>query len=325
MRINTNDLTLKRNYLQTYRQLISDYEQIKSGHHPKYKLAKEFYEANHTDRRSFLKYYNRYKQSGNPDDLLPGKRGPKYQTRRPSVADEQQVLELRKRGCNKFEISSQLKQKSDKFTPSPSGVYNILKRYHQNRLTAADKEVKRKIIKERMGQLGHIDCHHLSKSVIRGQHRNLYLLCVLDDYSRLAWAEVMEDITALTTMFTAMRCMQRLKQEFGIQFEELIADNGPEFGTATSQNKHNHPFERMLVETGIKRRYMKPYRPQTNGKVERFWRTLKEDLIEETDFDSFEELEDELLKYLVYYNWERPHQGINGKKPIDMVTLNNKK
>jgi transposase InsO family protein len=118
--------------------------------------------------------------------------------------------------------------------------------------------------------------------------------------------------------------MQALKREFGIQFEEIIADNGPEFGTSTSLQKRNHPFERMLMETGIKRRYMQPYRPQTNGKVERFWRTLKEDLIEETDFDSLEELEDELLKYLVYYNWERPHQGINGKKPIDMVTLNNK-
>ena len=176
-----------------------------------------------------------------------------------------------------------------------------------------------------MGQLGHIDCHHLSKTIIRGQHRKLYLLCVLDDYSRVAWAEVMEDITALTTMFTALRCMRMIKEKFGIQFEEIIADNGPEFGPAVSQNKRNHPFERMLMETGIKRRYIQPYRPQTNGKVERFWRTLKEDLIEETDFDSLEELEDELLKYLIYYNWERPHQGIDGKKPIDMVSLNNKK
>jgi len=325
MRINTEDLTLKRNYLKTYRSLIVDYEQVKAGTHPRYKLAKEFYEANHTDRRSFLKYYNRFKLSGKEEDLLPAKRGPKYQTRRPCFENEQAVLTLRQRGCNKFEIASQLKQKSNNFTPSPSGVYNILKRHDQNRLTPADKEVKRKIIKERMGQLGHIDCHHLSKSVIRGQHRGLYLLCVLDDHSRLAWAEVMEDITALTTMFAAMRCMQRLKQEFGIQFEEMIADNGPEFGTAISQNKHNHPFERMLVETGIKRRYMKPYHPQTNGKVERFWRTLKEDLIEDTDFDSLQELEDELLKYLVYYNWERPHQGINGKKPIEMSTLNNEK
>jgi hypothetical protein len=47
--------------------------------------------------------------------------------------------------------------------------------------------------------------------------RASYLLCVLDDYSRLALAEVMEDITALTTMFADLRCMQALKREFGIQ------------------------------------------------------------------------------------------------------------
>lgn len=93
MRINTTDLTLKRNYLQTYQFLIKDYELVKQGLHPNFKLVKEFYEANRTDRRSFLKYYNRYKQSGgNPDSLLPGKRGPKYNTRRPSLANENQVL-----------------------------------------------------------------------------------------------------------------------------------------------------------------------------------------------------------------------------------------
>ena len=324
MRINTNDLTLKRNYLQTYRYLIKDYELVKQGLHPSFKLAKEFYEFHHTDRRSFLKYYNRYKQSGNEQDLLPARRGPRYRTRRPSDQDEQLVLDLRSLGCNKFEIADELNRKSDNFKPSPSGVYNILTRHGKNRLKPADKEVKRKIIKERMGQLGHIDCHHLSKTIIRGQHRKLYLLCIIDDYSRVAFAEVMEDITALTTMFAALRCMRMIREKFGIQFEEIIADNGPEFGPATSQNKSNHPFERMLIETGIKRRYIKPYRPQTNGKVERFWRTLNEDLIEGTDFDSLQELEDELLKYLIYYNWERPHQGINGKKPIDMITLNNK-
>jgi len=325
MRNNNDDLTIKRKYLHTYRGMINDYELIKAGQHKKYRFVQELYDAFRTDRRSFLKYYHRFKQSGNEQDLLPAKRGPKYSTRRPSVSDEQLVLELRSRGCNKFEIADELKRKSDNFKPSPSGVYNILKRYGKNHLKAADKEVKRKIIKERMGQLGHIDCHHLSKTIIRGQHRKLYLLCVIDDYSRVAYAEVMEDITALTTMFAALRCMRMIREKFGIQFEEIIADNGPEFGPAISQNKRNHPFERMLMETGIKRRYIQPYRPQTNGKVERFWRTLNEDLIEGTDFDSLEELEDELVRYLVYYNWERPHQGINGKKPIEMITLNNQK
>lgn len=172
---------------------------------------------------------------------MPAKRGPKYNTRRPAPEDEQKVLDLRLRSCNKFEIADQFKQKANNFTPSPSGVYNILKRYNKNRLAVADKEVKRKIIKERMGQLGHIDCHHLSKSVIRGQNRKLYLIRILDDYSRLAWAQVMEDITALTTMFTALHCMQALKREFGIQFEEIIADNGPEFGPHPASKNETTP------------------------------------------------------------------------------------
>ena len=147
MRNINNDLTLKRNYLNKYRFLISEYEQVKRGEHLVYKLAKDFYSAHDTDPRSFLKYYNRFKQSGNELDLLPAKRGPKYDTRRPDPQDEQQVLDLRLRGCNKFEIAERLKQKANNFTPSPSGVYNILRRYNKNRLTVADKEVKRKIIK----------------------------------------------------------------------------------------------------------------------------------------------------------------------------------
>ena len=70
---------------------------------------------------------------------------------------------------------------------------------------------------------------------------------------------------------------------------------------------------------GVNHRNTQPYRPQTNGKIERFWRTLEEDLIIDTDFDSIEELKEELLQYMYYYNHERPHQAIQGKKPADML------
>lgn len=325
MRNNTSDLTLARNYLDKYRFLIREYEQVKARQRPVYRLAKDFYMAHDTDRRSFLKYYNRFKQSGKESDLLPGKRGPKYRSRRPIRFIENKVLEQRELGNNRFEIVDVLKQKLGKFTPSASGIYNILKRYGKNRLTPKMQQNKRRIIKERMGELGHIDCHHLGKSIVRGQSQKLYLLCLLDDYSRLACVEVNQDITALTTMFSAMRCISAFKKQFGIAFEEMMADNGPEFGPAQSLNKQNHPFERMLMEVGVKRRYMRPYRPQTNGKVERFWRTLQEGLVHETDFDSLDELKEELNQYLYYYNYERPHQGIGGKKPIEMIALNNRK
>ncbi len=61
----------------------------------------------------------------------------------------------------------------------------------------------------------------------------------------------------------------------------------------------------MLLELDIKHRYTKPYRPQTNGKVERFWRTLENELIDGTDFNTIDEFKKELMKYLVYYNEHR--------------------
>ena len=293
MAININDLTVERKYLDTYRFMIKEYEQVKLKVHPVHKYVEDLYKAWGTNRKSFLKYYNRFKQSGKQSDLLPQKRGPRYKTRRPLKFIENKVIELRQRGNSKHEIVSVLKPTLNKFTPSPSGVYNICRRYGLNRLTAPMKQNKRKIIKERMGQLGHIDCHHLGKAIIRGESRKLYLVCVLDDYSRLAWAEVTQDVTALTVMFAALKCMNMLHGEYRIKFEEVITDNGPEFGQRNSNSKMQHPFERMLFELGIKHRYTQPYRPQTNGKVERFWRTIKEDLIEQTDFDSFEEFKDE--------------------------------
>jgi hypothetical protein len=319
MRNNSQDSTLERNYLEKYRFLIKEYEQVKNKTHPLHKKAMDFYKANDTCRKSFLKYYNRYKQSGKSIDLLPQKRGPKYKTRRPLPFIEQKVIELREKGNNKYEIVSILKPKLGKYTPSYSGVYNILKRNKINRLTPKIKKNYQKIIKERMGQLGHVDCHHLSKSIIRGESQKLYLVCVIDDYSRIAWAELVPDITSLTVMFATLKCLNILSDHYEIKFEEVLSDNGAEFGIKTSQKKYQHPFERMLMELGIVHRYTKPYRPQTNGKVERFWRTLEDDLLRETDFDSLEELKEELLQYLYYYNHERPHQGIDGKKPIEMI------
>ena len=318
MRDNRKDTTIWRNYVEKYRFLMAEYEQVKRKEHPVYHFARDFYKAHDTCGKSFLKYYNRYKQNGSYQDLVPQKRGPKYKTRRPLKFIENKVIELREKGNSKHEIVNILKPSLHKFTPSASGVYNICKRYGLNRLTVRQKENKRRIIKERMGELGHIDCHHLSKSVIRGQSRKLYLVCVLDDHSRLAWAEVTEDITSLTVMFAVLKCLNRLNDQYRIKFEEVMTDNGPEFGPKESKQKQGHPFERMLMELGIKHRYTKPYRPQTNGKVERFWRTLQEDLIREVDFDSLEELKEELMQYLVYYNHHRPHQGINGRVPADM-------
>jgi hypothetical protein len=321
MKDNRKDQTIDRNYHNKYRFLIKEYEQVKNKNHPVFKKAKDFYAAHDTCAKSFMKYYNRFKQSGKEEDLLPRKRGPKYKTRRPIPFIENKVIALREKGNNKYEIVNVLKLSLPNFAISPSGVYNILKRKGMNRLTPPLKQNKRKIIKERMGQLGHIDCHYLSKSIIKGQSIKLYLVCIVDDYSRIAWVEVVEDIKSITVMFAALKCLNILNDHYQIKFEEMLSDNGAEFGTKVNKQKQHHPFERLLIELDIIHRYTRPYRPQTNGKVERFWRTLEDDLIRETTFDSIEELKEELMQYLYYYNNERPHQGIDGKKPIEFTNL----
>jgi hypothetical protein len=316
MRINTNDLTLQRNYLEKFRFLIKEYELVKSKLHPKYKLAKDFYKANDTEAKCFLKYYNRHKQSGRKEDLLPQRRGPKYKTRRPLPFIENKVIDLRLKGNNRYEICNILKPSLKRHTPSPSGIYNIFKRHNLNKMSPIIKKNRRKIIKTRAGEMGHIDCHYLSKSIIKGESKKRFLLCLIDDCTRIAWAEIIYDIKSLTVMFSALKCFNILHDQFQIKFEEILSDNGPEFGPKESMSKEEHPFERLLMELGIKHRYIKPYRPQTNGKVERFWRTLEDDMLRDTFYESEEELKEELIQYLYYYNNERPHQGIQSETPV---------
>lgn len=319
MRSNCNDQTIVRNYIQKYRFLISEYELVKSKKHPKFRFVQDFYKAHDTDRASFLKYYNRFKQSGNESDLLPARRGPKWKSRRTIPFIENKVINLREKSLNRYEIVNILKPALKKYTPSPSGVYKIIKRYGLNRLKPRMKQNKRKIIKENVGEMAHIDAHYLSKNIIAGQSRHRYLVCVVDSCTRIAWAEVVEDIKALTVMFAVLKCFNILADEYNIKFKEVLTDNGPEFSPRNSKNKDEHPFERMLIELGIKHRYTRPYRPQTNGKIERLWRTIEEDLLCETTFDSVEELKEELLQYIYYYNHHRPHQGLDGNIPAEFA------
>jgi transposase InsO family protein len=319
MRINSSDKTLKNNYIQTYQHLIAEYELVKAKKHVTFKLVKDFYKAHGTCAQTFLKYYARYKQSGDSNDLLPGKRGPRYLTRRAPKEIEELVLIEREKGCNKFEITSILRPLLNDKTPSPSGVYQILKRCGKNKLTKPMKEEKRRIIKEKAGELAHFDCYHLSKDMIANDKKRYYLVAVIDSSTRIAWAEVVEDIKSISVMFAALRCLNHLTEKYSIKFAEALTDNGPEFGPKKSENKLHHPFERMLIELGIKHRYIKPYRPQTNGKIERFWRTLNEDLIEGTYFESIDHFKEELFKYILYYNKLRPHQGIDGKTPEQAI------
>jgi len=207
----------------------------------------------------------------------------------------------------------------DKYPVSPCSttIYNIFKRHGLNKLTPVEKQEKRKIIMKRIGELVHIDCHQLSKGItISELGKTYHLLGLIDDYSRLAWVEVLEDKKSLTVMFATLKAFNMLKHRYNFEIDAVMTDNGSEFESgAFTKNKQEHPFERLLLEMRMKHRYTKPYRPQTNGKIERFWKTLNEDFIADALYENLDDLKNELLGFLVYYNEHRPHSAINALTP----------
>lgn len=321
MRRNTDDATIEKSYLQRWKFLMTEYELVKAKKHPRFKFVTDFYKAHGTTRQTFAKYRNRYLCDKNNDaNLLPRKRGPKWHARRTPAFIEQKVLKLRSQGINRYEIYAMLKPNLKKHTPSATTIYRISQRNGLGRLTPKMKQNKRKIIKERAGQLGHIDCHYLPKDLIPGIKSRAYLVAILDDASRVCWAELIFSLKTLDVMFASLKIINLLNAEYGIKFEEMLSDNGSEFSSRNG-DKNLHAFERMLIELEIKHRYTKPYRPQTNGKVERFWRTLNDDMIDGTTFDNLEHFKTELQEYLLYYNIARPHQGINGITPVEQLKI----
>jgi transposase InsO family protein len=314
MRDNSYDRTIERNYTQKWRFLIAEYEEVKAGRSAVFRRVGEFYRHHGTCSQTFRKYYNRYLQGGSEDDLLPRRRGPKWRARRTPEAVEMLVTQQRRLGLNRYEIHAALREMRDVVTPSISTIHRILVRHGLNRKTPAMVEEKRRIIKEKLGELGHIDLHQLPKDIFLNPPKTpAYVVSLIDSCSRLAWSEVVASKKALPVMFKTLKMINTLNVTFGLRFEAILTDNGAEF--AARKKPEDHPFEAMLLELGIKHRYTRPYRPQTNGKVERFWRTLDDDVIDGANCDDLAHFQNELFEYMVYYNNLRPHQAINGLTP----------
>lgn len=313
----SNKNLISRTLAKRMMTCIEEYESIKRKASPRFKTVKEFCKFHQFSHQNFMKIYHRYKANPCEYSLLPQKRGPKYQVRRTDLKIENMITELRKKGNNRYEIRNILINSGIKLAPSPTTIYNICRKHNLNKLGKSEKQEKRRYVMSKVGELVHIDCHQLSKGItIAEPNKTYYLLGLIDDFSRTCWVELLEDKKALTVMFATLKAFNMLKLQYGIEIDSIMTDNGAEFGSGPhSKNKESHPFERLLMEMQIKHKYTKPYRPQTNGKIERFWKTLKEDFSEDSLFNNIEDLKEELLGYIVYYNEHRPHSALNGKTP----------
>lgn len=148
----------------------------------------------------------------------------------------------------------------------------------------------------------------------------VYLHSIVDTYGSYAFGFLHTSKTPEAAVAVLHNDALPFYQARSIRVTAVLTDNGREFcGTET------HPFELYLALNDLVHKRTKVRHPQTNGFVERFHRTVKEEFFEvalrETFYESVDTLQADLDRWLTYYNTERPHLGYRnmGKRPIDTV------
>ena len=136
-----------------------------------------------------------------------------------------------------------------------------------------------------------------------------YLHHAVDDHSRLVYSEILDNERKDTAAGFWGRA-RAFFQDAGFTVREVMTDNGSCY--------RSDVFNAALGD-GVKHRYTRPYRPQTNGKVERFNRTLTQECAYATTCDSDEARAASYDAWLHYDNHHRPHTGIGGQKPSERV------
>lgn len=134
---------------------------------------------------------------------------------------------------------------------------------------------------------------------------------VIDDHSRVAYAEIHDDEKATT----AIGVLQRATSWFaarGVTVERVLSDNGSAY--------KSHAWRDACHELGIRAKKTRPYRPQTNGKIERFHRTLADGWAFSRHYNSESARRAALPAWLHEYNHHRPHTAIGAKPPISRLT-----
>jgi transposase len=142
------------------------------------------------------------------------------------------------------------------------------------------------------------------------------MAAVCDDCTRITYAEILKNRRASTLTYFMFRALSWFKQLYNFEFEAVMSDNGPEFKGSLSRE---HPFEMLCSEIGIQHIYTKPFRPQTNGKIEAFWKIAKHEFIGPNSFESEKDLVLNLGNFLFEFNHLRKHGGLNYETPFDKL------
>ncbi|BDO41745.1 IS481 family transposase [Cellulomonas sp. NTE-D12] len=134
---------------------------------------------------------------------------------------------------------------------------------------------------------------------------------VIDDHSRVAYAEIHDDETAATAIGVLRRAVSWFAAR-GVIVQRVLSDNGSAY--------KSHAWRDACTDLGITAKKTRPYRPQTNGKIERFHRTMAADWAFARHYPSETARRAALPGWLHQYNHHRPHSAIGKVPPITRLT-----
>ena len=209
-----------------------------------------------------------------------------------------------------------------------STVYRVLCRLGLQRLSWLDRPTGRVIRRyehPHPGDLLHMDikklgrippgggwrAHGRGRAGARQRVGYAYIHSAVDDHSRLAYSEVLADERAVTVVAFWRRALAWFADR-GVTAQAVLTDNGSAYRSAD--------FARACLAAGIRHRRTRPYRPQTNGKVERFNRTLLEEWAYVRVYRSEQARTAALARWLHHYNHHRGHTALGGLPPVSRVT-----
>jgi transposase InsO family protein len=203
-----------------------------------------------------------------------------------------------------------------------STVHAVLRRHGCSRLPRPQQEPVVRYERERPGELLHVDVKKLGRIIAAGHRVTgdrstaahgkagwLYVFAAIDDATRLGFARVYPDETTDSALAFLEEC-ERFYHAHGITIERVLTDNGKCF---------KQRWQNGCAERTIKAKRTRPYRPQTNGKVERFIRTLLEIWAYAYPYTHERERTTALNPALDAYNRFRRHRALGGQTPLQRV------
>ena len=209
---------------------------------------------------------------------------------------------------------------------SPATVSRILRRLGLSRIRDLEPtEPVRRYEREQPGELIHIDIKKLGRFVRpghritgdrqKGESRGAgheFVHVAIDDASRLAFSQIRRDQkkeSAIAFLNEAVTYYRSL----GIKVSGIMTDNGSCYRAKA--------FRKACSKLGLKHIFTKPYRPQTNGKAERFIQTVLREWAYARAYDTSDQRAKNLPAWLHHYNWHRPHGSLQAKPPISRLGL----